>query len=85
MSRPREKPSENEADFREKYDEVRAKYEKVYRELIHQNDARFAHRGTEPMAPLEAHLRQYFVDPFLKALNWRLDASDYEGAPNAFP
>jgi len=80
----RDAPSENEADFREKYLALRSDYEAVYRELVRQNDARFAPRRTDPRAPLEAHCRQYFVDPFLEALNWRLNTSD-QGAPNAFP
>ena len=68
----------------------RANYEERYRPMIESARSQNAANPSRKAPPeidecLEAHLRQYFINGFLNALNWRLELSPDEGLPNMIP
>ncbi len=82
--------SRNAEDFRQKYLKIRSNYEDTYwgqiekvRAMYEHSEAAVAHSCADEL--LEAHFREYFVNSFLQALNWRLNISPDEGLPNLIP
>jgi hypothetical protein len=82
--------SRNAEDFRLKYLKIRSNYEGTYRGQIER--VRAMYERSEAGVPrsyvddlLEVHFREYFVNSFLQALNWRLSISPDEGLPNLIP
>lgn len=80
----------NATEFSHRLHRAREDYERVYRRQVEEVRAQYADNPTEEAPPeidesLEAHLRQYFVNGFLNALNWRLDFSPHDGLPNLIP
>lgn len=81
----------NAGEFLHKYQRVRFQFEEEYRKQIEVIRAEYAQRSAksdiaqanEP--PLEHHLREYFLNPFLEALNWRIQADEEGGQPNLIP
>ena len=90
MSRLQTSRSHNADDFRHKYLQIRFRYEDTYRRQI--DGIRSKYERSEPgVTPLyvddclEAHFREYFVNSFLQALNWRLNITTDEELPNLIP
>lgn len=82
--------SRNAEDFRQKYLKIRSNYEYTYRGQIERVRAMYEYSEAAiarsyPDELLEAHFREYFVNSFLQALNWRLNISPDEGLPNLIP
>lgn len=80
----------NADDFADRLRRIRADYEGIYQLSIKKIRQQFANNLTGKVPPdvdslLEAHLRQYFINGFLKALNWRFGVSPDEGLPNLIP
>lgn len=80
----------NAREFSDRLYRAREDYESFYRRQMEEVRAKYADNPTEEAPPeidesLEAHLRQYFVNAFLNALNWRLDLSPHDGLPNLIP
>lgn len=85
MSRAR-----NAEDFLQEYRRIRFKYDALYRPRIEAIRASYSDNpaGSPPPSvdnALEAHLREYVVNAFLRALNWRMDVSPEDGLPNLVP
>ena len=82
--------SRNAEDFRREYLQIRFKYEQTYRRQIEKIRVIYEHSdvGATPSDVndcLEAHFREYFVNSFLQALNWRLNITSNEDLPNLIP
>lgn len=82
--------SRNAEDFRHQYLQIRFRYETTYRGQIERIRAKYerSEAGAIPSyvdERLEAHFREYFVNSFLQALNWRLNISPDEELPNLTP
>lgn len=72
------------------YRQIRFEYGTVYRPRIEAIRAFYSDNpaGTAPPSvdnALEAHVREYLVNSFLRALNWRMDVSVEDGLPNLVP
>ena len=77
--------SPNSEYFRQKYCKIRREYEATHTELVGRVRSQYTQRtGSFNHEMLEAHLREFFVNPFLKALNWRLHGT-FEEEPNLIP
>ncbi|MBL8190652.1 MAG: hypothetical protein JNK38_21715 [Acidobacteria bacterium] len=82
--------SHNAVDFRQKYLQIRFEYEETYRGQIEKIRAIYERSevGATPSDVndcLEAHFREYFVNSFLQALNWRLNITLDKELPNLIP
>jgi hypothetical protein len=80
----------NAEDFLQEYRQIRFQYDGLYRHRIEAIRASYSDNPSGNVPPLvdnalEAHLREYFVNAFLRALNWRMDASVEAGLPNLVP
>jgi hypothetical protein len=69
---------------------ARDDYRTIYRRLIEDIRTQFARNPSGQVPPdidesLEAHMRVYFVNVFLNALNWRMELSPQNGLPNLIP
>lgn len=85
MSRAR-----NAEDFLKEYRRIRFQYESLYQPRIEAIRASYSDNPGGSVPPsvdnaLEAHLREYVVNTFLRALNWRMDVSVEDGLPNLVP
>ncbi len=83
-------PSRNAEEFRQKYLQIRSRYEAAYRELIIRIRAKYINNGERRInrltdESLEAHFREYFATPLLEALNWHLSVTVNEQRPNLVP
>lgn len=82
--------SRNAEDFKLEYLKIRSAYEGTYRGRIESIRAMYE-RSEASVTPsyvddfLEVHFREYFVNSFLQALNWRLTISPDERLPNLIP
>ena len=70
----------NAEDFRQEYLKLRALYAD-YEEQVSDIRKTYASGG----GLTEAHVREYFANPFLQALNWRLNITTNELKPNLIP
>ena len=80
----------NADDFSVRLRRIRADYERIYKPSVDKIRQKFANNPIGIVPPdvdssLEAHLRQYFINGFLNALNWRFDVSVDKGLPNLIP
>jgi hypothetical protein len=80
----------NAEDFLQEYRRIRFQYDGLYRNRIEAIRASYSANPAGSIPPsvdnaLEAHLREYFVNAFLRALNWRMDVSVEDGLPNLVP
>lgn len=80
----------NAVDFLQAYRQMRYRYEGLYRRQIEALRDAYAVAPTKGLPAsvnqaLEAHLREYFVNSFLRALNWRMDVSAEGDLPNLVP
>ena len=80
----------NAEDFLQEYRRIRFQYDGLYRPRIEAIRASYSGNPSGSAPPsvdhaLEAHLREYVVNAFLRALNWRMDASVEDGLPNLVP
>ncbi len=69
---------------------IRSDYESLYQPRIDEIRKKYADNPTGNVPPdvdnsLEAHIRQYFINAFLSALNWRFESSPKDGLPNLVP
>jgi hypothetical protein len=78
----------NAAEFRIRFREYRGRYERLYGKQRSRLSAIAAPPGTRELIDgqiheiLEAHIREYFINAFLLALNWRTCAAPEDGLPN---
>lgn len=80
----------NAKDFLMDIRKIKSKYETIFGKLIETLRAKYADDPTGQILPtidnsLEAHIREYFVNAFLNALNWRLDKQPDEDLPGLIP
>lgn len=80
----------NAEDFLQEYRRIRFQYDLLYRPRIEAIRASYSDNPSKSLPPsidnaLEAHLREYFVNAFLRALNWRMDVSVEDSLPNLVP
>jgi hypothetical protein len=80
----------NATEFLRRIRNAREDYLDIYKGQIDETRARFTENPLGQVPPdidesLEAHLRVYFVNAFLNALNWRLEKSPQDGLPNLIP
>jgi hypothetical protein len=80
----------NAIDFLQEYRQLRHAYNKRFHPLIKSIRADYVNGPTGSVPKpvdetLEAHVREYFVNTFLRALNWRLDKDVEDGLPNLIP
>jgi hypothetical protein len=80
----------NAEDFLQEYRRIRFQYDALYRHRIEAIRAAYSDNPGGSVSPsvdnaLEAHLREYFVNAFLRALNWRMDVSVEDDLPNLVP
>lgn len=80
----------NATEFLRLIRRARDDYQTFYQGQVEEIRSQFA-RNPSGQAPsevdesLEAHMRVYFVNAFLNALNWRLELSPRDGLPNLVP
>jgi len=80
----------NATEFLSRLRRTRANYEDRYRGVIAEARAEYSNNPSgkiqsEVDESLEHHLRQYFINGFLNALNWRLEITPDEGLPDLIP
>lgn len=80
----------NAEDFLQEYRRIRFQYDALYQPRIAAIRASYSDNPGEVIPPsvdnaLEAHLREYVINAFLGALNWRMDVSAEDGLPNLIP
>lgn len=80
----------NADDFSVCLRRIRADYERTYQPNINAVRQKYTNNPTGIVSPdvdnlLEAHLRQYFINAFLSALNWQFGVSPNEQLPNLIP
>jgi len=81
----------NAKDFLIRIRKIKSDYETLFRGRIDKLRAKYAENPTgQKILPLidmslEAHLREYFVNAFLEALNWRLNKKPEEDLPELIP
>lgn len=80
----------NATEFSHKLYRAREDYESIYRQQVEEVRAQYTNNPSGEAPPeidesLEAHLRHYFINAFLNALNWRLEVSPNDGLPNLIP
>lgn len=79
----------NANDFLKRFIQARGHYEKHYRPRV--EEVRAKYKQNDEIDPLdidnilEAQLREYFIDSFLGALNWRFDKNKGDELPNLIP
>jgi hypothetical protein len=81
---------QNAVDFQKKYLDALENYENVHRPRIKIARAHYKKKAENESSYvdddlLEAQRRQYLIDSFLKALNWRLDSDTQNEFPNLIP
>jgi len=80
----------NATEFLSRLRRTRANYEDRYRTVIADVRAQYANDPSRTIEPeidesLEHHSRQYFINGFLNALNWRLEITPAAGLPDLIP
>ncbi|HVQ39352.1 MAG TPA: hypothetical protein VMS31_17565 [Pyrinomonadaceae bacterium] len=80
----------NAEDFLQEYRRIRFQYDDLYLPRIEAIRASYSDNPAGSTPPsvdnaLEAHLREYVVNAFLRSLNWRMDVSVEDGLPNLIP
>lgn len=77
----------NADEFLLRFRGIRNKYEMLFAPRIAQIRGKYAGAPEQNLLDqeLEIHAREYFVNAFLAALNWRLDARPEDGLPNLIP
>ena len=80
----------NANEFLDRLRKARGDYDSYFREQIENIRETYSRNPTGKLPPhvdqvLEAHVREYFVNAFLSALNWRLEKSPGEALPNLIP
>jgi len=79
----------NADEFLIRFRKIQGDYERIFGSRIAKIRSQYAGKSKPeqdlPDQQLEAHAREYFVNAFLAALNWRLDARPEDGLPNLVP
>ena len=80
----------NAEDFLQEYRRIRFQYDDLYLPRIEAIRVSYSDNPAGSTPPsvdnaLEAHLREYVVNAFLRSLNWRMDVSVEDGMPNLIP
>jgi hypothetical protein len=78
----------NAQEFLQKYHQIRYRYDELHRQRVEAFRTSYA-RNTNDITDLddalEAHVREYYVDALLMALNWCMDVTIEDGLPNLLP
>ena len=77
----------NADEFLKRFRNIRSDYECRFAPIIAKVRAKYAEEPKRHLIDqsLEAHTREYFVNAFLAAVNWRLDQNPWDGLPNLVP
>lgn len=83
-------PNTQRQEFLQKYQQIRYRYDEFHRRRVEAFRTDYARNTNDEIAEdsddaLEAHVREYYVDALLMALNWRMDVSIEDGLLNLLP